>query len=235
VASIDYLQAWDAVKGRELWRVPVGGPFKLGGVLATAGDLVFQGTGNGYLNAYASQTGALLASFAVGTAIIAAPISYSVDGEQFIAVMAGAGGSGWWRYPKSSAPYRYGNDGRIVAFKLGGGAVPLPAKVDRTAAIPAPPAMDTPPERVAKGRVLFNKYRCVNCHNSGAPGLLPNLFALTPEKHALFRQIVHGGALKANGMASFADVLSEADVDDIHAFIVHETNRQRLEQQAQAH
>jgi quinohemoprotein ethanol dehydrogenase len=229
VAYVDYLQAWDPVAGVEKWRVATGGPFKSGGALATAGGLVFQGTGHGFLFAYAADTGALLATINVGTAIIAAPISYAVDGEQYVAVMAGAGGSGWWTYPKGSAPYRYGNEGRIVAFKLGGGAVPLPAPHVRTGAIPEPPAVPTSPEKVSRGKELFNTFRCVNCHNAGQPGLLPNLFALTPEKHRLFKEIVHGGALKANGMASFADVLSEADVDAIHDYVVAETNRLRAE------
>jgi quinohemoprotein ethanol dehydrogenase len=228
VARLDFLQAWDPVAGVQRWRIPVAEAFKAGGVLSTASGLVFQGTGRGYLNAYAAGTGAQLASLNTGSAIIAAPISYSVDGEQYVAVMAGAGGSGWWTYPKGSAPYRYGNEGRVLAFKLGGGPVPLPPVVERDGSIPEPPAVATSPEMVQRGRQLFLQFRCSSCHNDGEPGLVPDLFALPRAKHALFKDIVLRGALAANGMAAFADVMSEADVDAVHAYIVDETNKRRV-------
>jgi quinohemoprotein ethanol dehydrogenase len=222
----DYLQAWDPVAGRERWRIPVEAQYKGGGVLSTAGGLVFQGTGRGFLNVYAADTGATLASLNIGTSIMAAPVSYAVDGEQYVAVMAGAGGSGYWTFPRESAAYRYGNDGRIVAFKLGGTAVPLPPKVDRDPPIPRPPPSAASKETIARGKELFGSARCSWCHTlDGEPGLVPDLLALTPQKHALFEEIVLGGALQAQGMASFADVLSRSDSEAIHAYLIDETNR----------
>jgi quinohemoprotein ethanol dehydrogenase len=203
-----------------------------GGVLATAGNLVFMGNPRGFLNVHDAGTGAMLASINVGTSLSAAPISYAVDGEQYIAIMAGIGGSHAWAFPKSSAAYRYGNAGRIVAFKLGGGTVPLPPVVDRNAPIPAPPEVKTSPEMVRRGGQLFHLHRCTWCH-SGAPGIVPNVFALTPEKHRIFKDIVLGGVLEPKGMASFKDVLSESDADDIHAYIVDQTKREIELQEAQ--
>src|SRR5262249_5363797 len=146
-------------------------------------------------------------------------VSYAVNGEQYIAVMAGMGGSYSWDFTRPSAAYRYGNEGRIVAFKLGGGKGPLPAKVERTAPIPPPAQVPTSPEMVARGARLFDEARCTWCHSSSY-GLVPNLFAMSAEKHALFKEIVLRGALQSKGMASFADTLSEPDVEAIHAFIV---------------
>lgn len=222
-----YLQAWDPVAQEERWRVPVGTTLRGGGVLSTAGNLVVQGTGKGFLNVYDAQTGALLKSINVGTSMAAAAISYAIDGEQYIAVMAGLGGSYGWHYPITSAAYRYGNAGRIVAFKLGGGDVPIPPKVDRTLRLSEPPDVPTSPEMVARGAELFDMARCSWCH-SGSPGIVPNLLELAPEKHAIFKDIVLGGVLEARGMAGFSDMLSEADVEAIHAYIV-ERIRQELQ------
>ena len=86
-------------------------------------------------------------------------------------------------------------------------------------------------ERERSALFAFSKYRCAWCHVQGSPGLVPDLLMLTPEKHALFKQIVHGGALAPRGMASFADVLSEGDVEAIHAYIVEEARKHIAEAQ----
>ena len=220
---LSFLQAWDPVRREERWRIPID-RIRGGGVLSTAGNLVFMGNGRGFLNVFDAKTGAQLAALNVGTSMQAAPISYAVGGEQYVAIMAGIGGSYSWAFPRGSAAYRYGNAGRIIAFKLGGGAVPLPPKVDRDAPIPVPPEVPTSPEMIARGALLFDRARCSWCH-SGAPGVAPNVFALSTEKHRIFKDIVLRGALEARGMASFADVLSDADADALHAYIVDRTRR----------
>jgi quinohemoprotein ethanol dehydrogenase len=231
VPAVSYLQAWDPLKGEEKWRVTLDSEYFGSGLLSTAGNLVFLGNGQGFLNAYAAETGALLASINVGTGMMAAPISYAVDGEQYIAIMAGFGGAVGWYYPSGSAAFRYGNEGRIVAFKLGGGAVPLPPKIDRNKPIPEPPQMASSPGQIERGRELFDRARCSWCHVEG-PGPVPNLLEMAPEKHALFEQIVLGGALESKGMASFADVLSKEDARAIHAFIVEESRKRIAEQRS---
>lgn len=223
VYQMDFLQAWDPVAQKEVWRVAASAdPESSGGVLATGGNLVLQGDNAGYLNVYAADTGASLARINVGTGIMAAPMSYAVDGEQYVAVMAGVGGASNWTFTVNSAAYRYGNAGRIVAFKLGGGKVPLRDVIDRNQ-IPEPPQVKTSPQLVAQGEQLYKKARCGSCHNAGAPGLVPNLFAMPQGKHAIFRQILLDGALEANGMANFSDLLNEQDVEALHAYIVERT------------
>lgn len=110
----------------QAWHVPLRPGIWNGGVLATAGNLVFQGTGSGYLHAYHAPSGVRLKSIRTGTGIIGAPMSYAVDSEQYIAVMAGWGGGSMGAFEEDTAVQAYVNDGRILAFKLGGGPVPLP-------------------------------------------------------------------------------------------------------------
>ncbi|PZN32883.1 MAG: PQQ-dependent dehydrogenase, methanol/ethanol family, partial [Proteobacteria bacterium] len=174
----EMLIAYDPVAQQERWRVPLGSSdFTAGGVLTTAGNLVIQGTGTGYLNVYRADTGERLHSIEVGTGIMAAPMSYEIDGEQYIAVLAGFGGALAGIYPKGTAPYRYQNYGRLLAFKLDGAATPLPParEPQRT---PEPPHI----EALAKAdpdRGALHFSRCASCHGARGEERLsayPDLF-----------------------------------------------------------
>ena len=92
-----YLLAWDPVNQKEVWRVNYLGPWN-GGVLTTAGNLVVQGNAAGDFGAYRADNGQKLWSTSTQSPVMAAPVSYAVDGEQYIAVLAGWGGI----YPLSS-------------------------------------------------------------------------------------------------------------------------------------
>jgi quinohemoprotein ethanol dehydrogenase len=232
VRELDFLKAYDPVSQQEVWSVATSTPGEQsGGVLATGGGLVFQGDGAGFLNVYAADTGASLARINVGTGIMAAPLSYAVDGEQYVAVMAGVGGPANWMFPKSSAAYRYGNAGRVVAFKLGGGKVPLRPQIDRTQLFDLP-QVQASAETVARGEELYGKARCNWCHAHGSPGVLPDLLNLSPAMHQAFKDVVLKGILESRGMASFADVLSEEDVEAIHAYLVDEARKSRTGERA---
>jgi len=211
------IRAWDPVRQAPVWEQP-GVGFWDGGILSTAGNLVFRGDMAGFLNVYASDTGRVLARLDVGTSIMAAPMSYSLDGVQYVAVMAGFGGGGAGvPYLPESAAYKYGNDGRIVVFKLGGGAVPKPPAVPEQVFERPIPKFGTTRE-IADGEVLYNRY-CSRCHVMGR-GMLPDLRRLNPAVHAIFPDIVLKGAFLPLGMARFDDVLSNRDVSAIHAYIV---------------
>lgn len=224
----EMLIAWDPVTQTERWRVPRGNrDFAGGGVLTTAGNLVVQGTGKGFLEVYSADKGELLKSIEVGTGVMAAPMSYEIDGEQYIAVLAGFGGAMAGMHPQESAPYRYQNYGRLLAFKLNGGPTPLPPPRQKIAT-PEPPPLEGFAEADARrGAALFG-FRCAICHGGRGEARLsayPDLHRMSLETHRAFDSIVRGGALAANGMASFADVLSEDDVKAIHAHLVHEQAR----------
>jgi quinohemoprotein ethanol dehydrogenase len=218
-ASRGFLRAWSVVQHRVVWEAQTATSWD-GGVLATAGGLVFQGDANGNLNAYSADRGERLAAIAMGSSMMAAPITYRVNGTQYIAIVAGYGGGavilGAPLDPESAA-YRYGNEGRIIALKIGGPTPPLPAlRTDPPP--PEPPARPTGAAQIAAGEVLYNRF-CSRCHVMGR-GNLPDLRRLAPATHALFNSIVLGGAYTIKGMARFDDVLSPADAEAVHAYLI---------------
>ena len=143
------------------------------------------------------------------------------SGEQYISVLAGFGGAMAPLYPAESAAYRHQNYGRLLTFKLGGAATPLPPAREPQHT-PAPPQLPAAtPALVQRGAGLFFTY-CVFCHGAQGESRLsayPDLFRLNAQVHGAFADIVHGGILKDSGMASFADVMSVADVAAIQAFL----------------
>jgi quinohemoprotein ethanol dehydrogenase len=213
------LKAWDPVTQRERWRVPLTGLFN-GGVLSTAGDLVFQGRADGHLVAYRAADGSVLKDINLGTGVLAAPMTYAIAGEQYVAVAAGYGGGIGTAFPAGSAPYRYENYPRIIALKLSGGPVPLPPARAATA-VPAPPPGKSDPKTIQRGEILLYQH-CTYCHGGFGDTLsaYPDLTKLTPEVHDRFLDIVLRGALRSSGMAGFADVLSQDDAEAIHADLI---------------
>jgi quinohemoprotein ethanol dehydrogenase len=223
-----YLRAWDPVARRMAWQVETSGPWagqmnalwNGGGVMTSAGNLVFQGRSSGYLHVYRATDGKPLAEINVGTSIMAAPMTYELDGEQYVALLAGFGGALGGSYPQGTAAARYGNAGRIVAFKIGGGGVPLPAAVDRSSAFPRPAvARFGTPAQIDLGDALLQRH-CSHCHANETSGAVPDLRRMTGQTHAEFDSIVLQGSRASKGMGSFAGVLSPADAQSIRAAIV---------------
>ncbi len=219
----ELIRAWDPVAQKVVWEheTSTGARGYDGGTMSTAGNLVFQGRGNGELWVYAADTGKVLKVIPTGSHIMAAPSTFEVGGEQLVAVQAGYGGAGITvgPTPASSAASRYQNVNRIIAFKLGGGTVPLPAPL----VVPPftePPAQTTTPGQLTKGETLFVQ-ECSRCHQFG-PSITPDLRKMSPVSHAGFKDIVLRGALSGNGMGRFDDLLSEQDADAIHAYLIDE-------------
>lgn len=211
------IRAVDPLTGRVAWEQETASLWD-GGLLSTAGNLVFRGDATGKLSVYAADTGRLLKRLDVGTSIMAAPMTYRVKGVQYVAVMAGYGGGVLFLpFPRESAAYRYGNANRIVAFRLDGGAVPKPAPLSDEPP-PTPPAREGDAATVARGELLYNRY-CGRCHAFGR-ALLPDLRRLSPATHGIFYDIVLRGAYQGKGMARWDDVLTEADAHAIHAYLV---------------
>ena len=223
-----WLTAWDPVKQKEVWRVdyPRNGS---GGVLATAGNLVFQGTINKTVVAYRATDGQKLWEAEAQNVPIAAPISYSIDGEQYVAVNTGWGGGlahvESFRFKDLSL-----SKSRLLVFKLGGTA-PLPPYDDRPVAATPPPPVTATAEQISAGEALFSK-NCALCHGAEARGGIKDLRQMSPETHTQFLDIVIGGARASKGMASFADVLSKADAEAIHGYIVKRANQDWTQIQA---
>jgi quinohemoprotein ethanol dehydrogenase len=213
------LLAWDPIRQKAAWRVAHKGPWN-GGTLTTAGNLVFQGTADGRFVAYAADTGKPLWEAPAGSGVVAAPITYSIDGEQYVSVMAGWGGVFALYGGDAAAANRVRSiDGRLLTFKLGGNAVlpPREPTPERVSAFSAPPTV--PAETIAEGELLFAR-NCMACHGAGAVGggVIPDLRHISPEVKAGFGAIVRDGALRARGMPGFPR-LETGQIDAILAYL----------------
>ncbi len=214
-----YLLAWDPVKQKAAWRVEYPGAWN-GGTLATAGDLVFQGTAMGDLVAYKADDGTALWRAPAGSGIVAAPMTYSVNGEQYVSVLAGWGGAGPIVVGEiAKLEGRVGNVSRVLTFKLGGKATLPPGGVpaDRR---PEPPPQTATPEQVAKGEQYFYKY-CFVCHgdNAVSGSTIPDLRYMDATTHQAFPGIVMG-ARADKGMPSFAKYVTLDEINAIHAYLI---------------
>ncbi len=217
------LLAWDPVTQREVWKVSEGAPD--GGTLSTP-DLVFQGTRTGYLKVYDARTGQKLKEIFTGTGIMAAPMTYAIDGEQYVAVMAGQGGAPVPYYPPDAALWKYRNYGRILAFKLEGKDVPLPERTQQVET-PQPPDLVVDPSLVESGGPLYWEY-CAPCHGSFGEyhfSQHPDLAKMPVSVHDLFPKIVLEGLFSEKGMASFSNSLTVEEVESIQHFLVSEQQR----------
>jgi len=211
------LLAWDPVRQKAAWRVPFPTPGN-GGVLATAGNLVFQGTADGRFVAYSADQGKKLWEANAQTAVIAGPITYAVDGEQYIAVSAGSGGAYWRTLGEIAARSKAAPISRMLVYKLGG-KESLPA-LPATPPVPPAPTLDATQAQVDQGRPLYTWY-CSVCHGGAAVsgGSVPDLRRMSAQSHEQFIGIVLGGLREAQGMPTFANALSIEQVNAIHAYL----------------
>jgi quinohemoprotein ethanol dehydrogenase len=187
-----------------------------GGVLTTAANLLFQGRGTitGELIAFDATNGEKLWSYETPNSMAPGPISYAVDGEQYIAVMAGRGFSGG-----NDADARARNPGRLFAFKLDGKATLPPGP--GPAPPPNPPEESFPAGSVEAGAASYQVY-CSRCHGGETHSLniIPDLrrsAALTSA--ALWKSIVIDGALEPNGMIGWSAFLSPEDAENVRAYV----------------
>ena len=214
-----FLTAWDPVTQKEVWRVQHATAWN-GGLLSTAGNLIFQGRADGQFAAYTADTGELVWESPVHVGIIAAPVSYSIDGEQYITVVAGWGGA---YGVASGAPRHRANvlsDGRILTYKLGG-KTELPTPEVTYLAVPTPPEMEYTPEQVQAGQDLFHDY-CAVCHGPGVgtSGPIKNLLYASEDTHNIWDAIVVGGAYTEKGMPSFDHALDAEKSQAIRAYTI---------------
>lgn len=222
------LLAWDPVTQKARWSVSLDALWN-GGAVTTAGNVVFQGTADGWFCAYDARSGARLWRQNVGMGIIAAPMTYSVGGKQYVSVLAGYGGSAAAVGNVMNVGWKYSGPRRLLTFALDGKVV-LPAspppslKVD----VKDDPAEVLDPKQIAMGRAIF--IACAACHGRNAvavggpaPDLRESAIPLNPEA---FWTVVHDGALMPRGMPRF-DTFSKAQIEAIRQFI-RSTSRAQL-------
>ena len=207
------LQARDPVTNSVAWEVPMYG---LGnaGTMTTAGNLVFQGRVDGSFVAYNATTGDVLWTFDAGLGISAPPVTYAVDGKQYVALLVGYGGgvAGYGGDIAVANGWAYGAHARrLLAFSLDA-AAELP---------PQPPAAAAQPIEMiqfdlddALAEQGFGEYdgRCAVCHGIDviSPGMAPDLRASPVlASTEAFADVVRGGSLQQNGMPKYAHLTDE--------------------------
>ncbi|WP_439619726.1 PQQ-dependent dehydrogenase, methanol/ethanol family [Hyphomonas sp.] len=214
------LIAWDPVKAEPRWTVEHENAWN-GGVLTTAGNLVFQGKLNGDFVAYNAATGEKLWSQNVKSGAASGPGTYSIDGEQYVTIT-----TGWGSAFALTAGYAYDEKvpstvGKVVTFKIGGTGMIADAEfapIDRTVKADAfgDEAM------IARGAVAFSR-NCMVCHGAlaASSGVLPDLrwSAITGNAEA-WKGVVLDGNLAANGMVSFAEFVSPEESEAIRAYVL---------------
>ena len=220
------LVAFDPVAGKPRWTVPYSSPTN-GGILTTAGNLLFQGTAQGEFRAYTADTGKQLWSFAAQSGILAAPMTYTVAGEQYVAVLVGWGGV-WDVSGGKLASKMTPNISRLMVFKLGakGALAPMPASAQM---VLDPPPVSGTPEQLALGTKLYAN-SCSVCHGNAAVA-----GALNPDlRHSgalgnakVWQSIVHDGALSANGMVAWKDQFNPDQIEAIRLYVIKRANEDK--------
>lgn len=212
------LVAWDPVAQKQVWSQPYANIWN-GGTLATGGNLVFQGTADGRVVAYSADKGDKLWESPANTGVMAGPISYEIDGEQYVTVMAGWGGI----FPLiGGAISNYAKvrpEARVLTYKIGGTAT-LPAPKHEPVPLPELQELKADAKTVAHGAELFAG-ACAPCHglNAVGGGVLPDLRYLTPEKHQMFAAIV-AGARADRGMPAFTGRFTPDEVEAIRQYVI---------------
>ncbi len=215
------LLAWDPVKQKKVWSHDLP-PVWNAGTMTTKGNLVFQGRADGEFVAYDATKGDKLWSMKLGVGISSAPITYSIDGKQYVSLLVGWGGGGTilgslaaqhgWKYKMHPR--------RLYTFALDG-KQPVPPSPPPAFAQP----LDVPDFKIdAKlaehGKDLFAR-SCLYCHGAGmvAGGEAPDLreSTIATDRNA-FEAVVLKGAKLANGMPRFAELTTQ-DIEGLMHFI----------------
>jgi quinohemoprotein ethanol dehydrogenase len=206
------LIAWNPVRQKAVWRAPHETIWN-GGAMATAGGLVFQGAGNGFIDAYDAASGSSLWRFNAGLGVVASPISFLAQGKQYIAILVGYGGASAIWGSLMDPGWKFGvSPRRLLTFAIGGTAkLPPSPPPDKTVHARDDPKFQIKASDVDIGHDLFRA--CAPCHGlnlvSGgapAPDLRESAVALDPQ--ALY-SIVHDGTLIQQGMPRFEDLTRE--------------------------
>lgn len=224
-----YLLAWDPIAQQEVWRQPQPSPTAAAGVMSTAGGLVFQGNAGGEFVAYRDSDGERLWSGITQSHTVAAPVTYSIDGTQYVAVLTGS------RALPQVGPGAIGsttressNNSRLLVYTLGGShELPTEVAVAEDRELNPPPLLANN-EMLAHGEQVYGQY-CSVCHGNNAAsdgaGVFPDL-RYTGRLHDIedWNAVVLGGELASGGMVSFAGQLQEADSEAVLQYVISRAN-----------
>lgn len=246
------LIAWDPVTQSARWSVqePIA---TNGGVLSTAGNLVFQGQGTGEFAAYAADSGKQVWSIKTGSAIESIPVTFSVKGEQYVITPVGWGSGSRLFAPARTMVTSQSARGpvRLLAFKLGA-TTPYSVAPAVIPPVPEPPKPTASKQTIRKGEVLYQKFVCDGCHSPDTDGsrawvldgAIPDLRYMPADVHKDWYGIVLGGSHWDKGMPGFADPpkfafphakMTVQDADAIHAYVIAQSWKALRGEQREAH
>lgn len=210
------LIAYDPIAQKEIWGVQQKIHYN-GGLLSTATGLLFQGDAEGMFSARDVDNGEALWQFDVRSGVAGSPITYMVDGEQYVTIPVGWGGS----QGQSIKAVARIHPGTLYTFKLGGKAE-APEKLP-----PLPPTFtskrtEAGPRNIGNGFDLYTQY-CVACHmyNGQGGGVIPDLLMASDATIDNYHKIILEGALESQGMPNFGEHLTAEDVEDIKSFVLY--------------
>ena len=224
------LVAFDPATQNIRWSVEHVLPFN-GGVMATGGNLVFQGNAKGEFVAYAADSGDELWSVQTGSAINAAPASYSVNNTQYVLIPIGVAGGLQFLYPKMHAANEANGPVRLMAFSLSG-AEKMPSPGSEHRSLPDQPALKASVEEIQTGKALYAD-ACFYCHGADGVariggGTVPDLRYANVETHATWHAIVIGGTKAENGMPSVGLNIGQSEA--IRKYILSLSEEMRVHQ-----
>ncbi len=212
------LIAWNPTTQKEEWSVWQKSSWNAG--VLTTNDLVFQGNAEGEFAAYDAKTGEKLWTFDLESGIIASPITYKIDGIQYVSILVGWGGVLGLHKPFS--PSEKNNPGTLYTFALGKNES-IPNYPDPPKKVLVDLEFQATENQIQNGGRLFGLY-CSKCHGGG---IIPDLTYSRPEIFESFQQIVGEGILLGLGMPNYGDRLDESEINDIKNYILSEAKLKR--------
>lgn len=223
------LIAWDPVKQEPRWSVEHENAWN-GGILSTAGGLVFQGKLDGDFVAYQANSGEKLWSHNLKSGGASGPATYELDGEQYVSIT-----TGWGSAYALTSGFAYetavsSTVGKVITFKLGAqGTIPDPdfMEIDKTARTNRFGSQ----EQLQSGMVHFAR-NCAVCHGAlvVSSGVLPDLRWSDYSSDAdAWQAVVGEGVLADTGMISFSDLLTAEEIEAIRAYVVAQAHNSATE------
>lgn len=211
------LLAWDPIAREPRWVIDY--PFTInGGTLTTAGNLVFQGGADGMLRAYSADAGDLLWQVDLGVGIMAPPVTFELDGKQYLSVLVGWGGSAGLIGPNDTGEYK--PEGRLWTFVIGGDTNIVPVTGQALPELTQLP-FNSDAALLAHGADVYGK-RCMICHGAGGAsgGALADLRYAAPATYDIFTSIVRDGAYSGLGMPKLGEWVSDDDANAVKNWLL---------------
>ena len=218
------LVAWDPVTQEARWSYDHQ-RISFSGTLSTAGMLVFQGDMFGNVGAFDAESGSRLWSAPAQTGVMAPPVTYSIDGEQYVAFAVGFGGGLVSEGGALTNGWDMQNKSRVLVYKLKGTKTLPPMEVVERV-MPKPSPSTATADVIAQGQKSYQRH-CRYCHGDGlrTGNLTPDLRWSSADTHQQWQDIVIKGTRASLGMVSFSNYLSPEDAEAIRQYVLSEAGK----------